>query len=358
VAESRRVRRRPVAIKVLGEEIVLWRAHGKIAALTNRCPHRGAQLSLGRSVFPGTLSCGYHGWTFNSQGECVACVVDGPQSRVPGRVRIKAYPAEERLGMVWLFIGEGEPPPLAEDLPSELLRPDALAQVLCEEWRCNWRFVNDNQPDMLHAMWVHRSSINWLFNQLSAWGRVSAAPLPDGAGVHVVSTGAAVEAEYPGLGKFPARQWWRVQGRQRPGQAKFIPYGCDVRLPGYITLSQKEGYLGILFFNVGWPVPIDEHRTLFVNFNVTYPKTRAQRLALTAWYRLYFRPLQKQFLHQDRRLEESQSQLAPEMLCATDAALSQWRRLATLRARQPRLPNGAVEADAQSSASHSRSSMR
>jgi len=99
VMESRRLGKGPVSVRMLGEDIVLFRAgEGKVAALADRCPHRGTMLSRGRILFPGTLSCGYHGWTYDEKGECVAAIVEGPESRVPGNVRVKTYPAEFRPG--------------------------------------------------------------------------------------------------------------------------------------------------------------------------------------------------------------------------------------------------------------------
>ncbi|NIO07171.1 MAG: Rieske 2Fe-2S domain-containing protein, partial [Deltaproteobacteria bacterium] len=66
-------------VKVLGEDLVLFPGKdGKVAALMDRCPHRGTMLSRGRVLFPGTVSCGYHGWTFNESGDCVAAIVEGP----------------------------------------------------------------------------------------------------------------------------------------------------------------------------------------------------------------------------------------------------------------------------------------
>ena len=70
-----RLGRKPKAIKLLGEEIVLYRDGGKIHALQDRCAHRGARLSMGKCLYPGsgTISCPYHGWTYNGEsGKCVA----------------------------------------------------------------------------------------------------------------------------------------------------------------------------------------------------------------------------------------------------------------------------------------------
>ncbi len=84
IIERRRVKKRPVSVSLLGEDIVLFPGkNGKAVALVDRCPHRGTKLSRGRILFPGTLSCGYHGWTYNEHGECVASIVEGPESRLP-----------------------------------------------------------------------------------------------------------------------------------------------------------------------------------------------------------------------------------------------------------------------------------
>ena len=56
VVEARRIGRRPISVKILGEDIVLFPGKdGKVAALVDRCPHRGTMLSRGRILFPGTL---------------------------------------------------------------------------------------------------------------------------------------------------------------------------------------------------------------------------------------------------------------------------------------------------------------
>jgi phenylpropionate dioxygenase-like ring-hydroxylating dioxygenase large terminal subunit len=60
----------PKPFVLLGQQIVLWNAEGKPAAVQDRCCHRTAKLSLGK-VVDGNISCPYHGWTFNTSGSCV-----------------------------------------------------------------------------------------------------------------------------------------------------------------------------------------------------------------------------------------------------------------------------------------------
>ena len=48
VAASWQVGNAPMGITRLGEQIALWRDHdGQVHAIEDRCPHRGARLSLG-----------------------------------------------------------------------------------------------------------------------------------------------------------------------------------------------------------------------------------------------------------------------------------------------------------------------
>src|SRR5262245_60466870 len=110
-----RLRRRPRAVKILGEDIVLFRDGGKLHALQNRCAHRGARLSLGKCLYPGsgTISCPYHGWTYSGEtGRCVAKLVEGPDAPIPPKARVKSYPVREFSGAIWIFVGDMEAVPL------------------------------------------------------------------------------------------------------------------------------------------------------------------------------------------------------------------------------------------------------
>ncbi|HEY3303758.1 MAG TPA: aromatic ring-hydroxylating dioxygenase subunit alpha [Candidatus Binatia bacterium] len=328
---SRQVDKAPVAVRVLGDEIVLFRAEAKVSALADRCPHRGTKLSRGRIIFPGTLSCGYHGWTFNAQGECVGAIVEGPEALGPKKVCARVYPTEERFNLIWIYMGEGDPPPLEEDLPPELKEPDLFTFFAFTEWKCNWRYVEDNYPDMLHAFYVHRTSLEVLFNKLPVWGKMKMELLPDKKGIYVQGVGGSMQANYPGLGTFPRRLWWRVLARRSESRTA----GADIRMPGYIVLNLRDPYFGVRMANLGWPVPVDENSTRHLNFIVTYPKNIIHKSLLTAWYHAYFWPMHRRFLFQDRRLLEVQDR-SRETLSASDVGVINWRRLAPKIARQAR----------------------
>jgi phenylpropionate dioxygenase-like ring-hydroxylating dioxygenase large terminal subunit len=289
-------------------------------------------LSQGRVLFPYTLSCPYHGWTYNADGQCVAAIVEGPDSQVPGRVRVRSYPTEERRGVVWGFIGDGEPPPLDEDLPPPLKESADFPQFLFEEWRCNWRLVTENYPDMLHAIFVHRTSAEMVLQKMPAWGTMSVEPLPDGKGLAVRGGGGGVRADYPGLGPFPRRMGFRRFSRR---DTRGVP--AEVRMPGYIVLPRRRDPIwGHDVATIQWPVPVDEHRTRIFECAITHPTNALFRLALVAWWNAYYRHVHVHlFTHQDRRIMEQQTYRDPERLSVSDVGLVRWRLFAASAARKP-----------------------
>lgn len=48
-----RLRKKPIALRLFGEDIMFFRDRGEAHALHDRCPHRGIPLSLGKQEFPG-----------------------------------------------------------------------------------------------------------------------------------------------------------------------------------------------------------------------------------------------------------------------------------------------------------------
>ena len=171
VVYSSQVTGKPKQITVLGEKIVLIRDGGTVYALKDRCPHRGVPLSQGSQQFPGTISCPYHGWTFDlASGELKAVITDGPQSPICGKVTQPTYPAAERLGTVWVFVGDGEEAPsIDEQLPEELVSNPAVVGSRMQPRVGNWRFACENGYDEGHAKYLHRTSLWRLFKAMPVW---------------------------------------------------------------------------------------------------------------------------------------------------------------------------------------------
>ena len=128
---------------------------GRIAAVEDFCPHRGAPLSLGR-VVEGRLICGYHGLETGCDGKVIAM----RGQRVRGFPAVKNYPAVERYGFIWVWPGD---PALAD--PATIPH---LEWADDPEWaygggmyhvNCDYRLMVDNLMDLTHETNVHADSI-------------------------------------------------------------------------------------------------------------------------------------------------------------------------------------------------------
>jgi vanillate O-demethylase monooxygenase subunit len=156
-ALSSELESKPLSRQILGEHVALFRSEsGEVVALADRCPHRGYPLSLG-AVVGEQLVCGYHGFTFDCSGTCVA--VPG-QDRIPSRADVRSYPVVQQGLWVWIWMGRGEAD--IAKLPSTRWLVDTK----------NWSAVSgvakidaafdllvDNLADLSHETFLHNGSI-------------------------------------------------------------------------------------------------------------------------------------------------------------------------------------------------------
>ena len=147
----------PIARRIMGEEVVLFRSgSGVAAALEDRCCHRGVKLSLGAAV-EGGLQCGYHGMVFDARGACV----DNPGEKISRAYRVRAFPVVERQHFVWIWMGDA-------DRADESRIIDYPHHDPSDEWNfrygryeiaANYMFMIDNLMDLTHLGYVHVSTI-------------------------------------------------------------------------------------------------------------------------------------------------------------------------------------------------------
>src|SRR5690606_11798471 len=86
------------------------------------------------------------------------------ESQVPGKLRIKTFPVEERAGIIWIWIGNMKPVPVEEDMPGLMKRPNAVVKLRHEINYGNWRWHAEN-VQAGHAQMVHRDSMRQWFNR-------------------------------------------------------------------------------------------------------------------------------------------------------------------------------------------------
>ena len=169
VAAAKVGRRKPLRRQLLGQDVVFFRGKkGNIVALTNWCPHRNASLGAGQCIFAGTITCPYHGLTFDETGATVAFLGEGAKSKFVerGKAVARSYPTRTLKGLVFVWMGDGDPAPIEEDVPPEFFDESALVQFSEQQWQANWRPALENLQDA-HAFFVHRNSVEVLSQDVS-----------------------------------------------------------------------------------------------------------------------------------------------------------------------------------------------
>ena len=115
----------PKLVKILGEELVLFRKpDGQCGLLDSRCPHRGANLATGYVEAEG-LRCPYHGWLFSVSGACLQQPCEPADSRFKERIQQVNYPVQELGGLVFAYLGPSPAPELPRRHQPAAHRPSA-----------------------------------------------------------------------------------------------------------------------------------------------------------------------------------------------------------------------------------------
>lgn len=151
------IKDRPIARTILNEPIVLFRSRsGLVAALEDRCCHRGAPLSRGEITSDG-IRCGYHGMEFNNQGVCIR--IPGYGDQIPPRARVPSYPVVEKAGCIWIWMGarEAEPAAIVDYPPDDQAKWPRSLDML--HLKASYILVLENLMDLSHLTYLHKTSI-------------------------------------------------------------------------------------------------------------------------------------------------------------------------------------------------------
>ncbi|HLS87863.1 MAG TPA: Rieske 2Fe-2S domain-containing protein [Burkholderiales bacterium] len=145
---------RPVkAVKLLGESLVLFKHQDRYGLMQRHCPHRGADLAYGRLEADG-LRCSFHGWLFDASGRCIQTPAEPEGSRLCEHIKTRAYPVVERSGVLFAYLGAGEPPAFPHF--DCFVAPQAYTFAFKGYWDCNWLQALEVGIDPAHASWLHR----------------------------------------------------------------------------------------------------------------------------------------------------------------------------------------------------------
>ncbi|MDX1575441.1 MAG: aromatic ring-hydroxylating dioxygenase subunit alpha [Kiloniellales bacterium] len=163
----------PRRVRVLGEDLVLFRDGGERFGLLHRhCPHRGASLEYGICEARG-LRCCYHGWLIDVDGTILETPGEPAESTAAAKLRQNlrhgAYPVVERDGLVFAYLGPPEETP-AFPVYDTFDIPGVERVPYARDYPCNWLQITENAMDPVHAVFLHARVSGPQFAE--TWGRM------------------------------------------------------------------------------------------------------------------------------------------------------------------------------------------
>jgi phthalate 4,5-dioxygenase oxygenase subunit len=147
----------PKRVTLLGEDLVVFRdSQRRIGLLDRHCPHRRADLFFARNEDCG-LRCTYHGWKFETTGQCVDMPAEPANSNYKERIRIKAYPTREAGGVIWAYLGDPKVEPA--ELPELEWTQVPIDRVFVSKrlQHSNYAQAIEGGLDSSHVSFLHRT---------------------------------------------------------------------------------------------------------------------------------------------------------------------------------------------------------
>lgn len=295
VAASADLRAEPLALRLLGQDLVLWRSGEAVRAFDDRCPHRGARLSLGHVVGE-RLQCAYHGWCFDRAGACVQ-VPALPDWTPPPSHAVATWQVAAAHGLLWVARQpDAAGPPGVTDVPAR--------QVVCGPYEVATSAprVVENFLDTAHFAFVHRG---WL-------GDADHPEVPTCEVAHT-DDGRPFIAHY---------RAWQPRASASSGEGAWVDYRYEVLSPTCALLVKRPEGDGPADAYAAFACPLEEDRTRvwFMQYttDTATPEAELQRF-------------QDTIFDQDRPVLESQRpKMLPlhggELHCAADRLSAAYRR--------------------------------
>jgi phthalate 4,5-dioxygenase len=245
----------PIRLLLLSEKLIAFRdSSGKVGIMDHRCPHRCASLFYGRNEGDG-IRCVYHGWKFDADGKCLEMPNVPREYDYKEKVRARGYRAQERNGLVWVYMGPRTEPPALPALEPALLPPSEMMIFLCQR-ECNWVQALEGDIDTSHFGFLHAGSI-------------SADDIPDGNMARYALVNRAPQLHVA------TTDWGTMYGARRISDGhvywRFAPFAFP-----FWTMPPEGDFHKHLIVRA-W-VPMDDTHTMFVHLSWKKNSPRSRQL--------------------------------------------------------------------------------
>ncbi len=156
IALAKDIEDKPFKVRLLDEDLVVYRTSTGFVVAKDLCVHRGSPLSY-RWIEGDEIVCGYHGYRYNPEGRCTL-VPSHPDWKPPSKLCLKIYLHEERYGVIWACLS-GQPANVIPDWDMEWNDKDfrwfSWGPII---WECSAGRAIENFIDNAHFSFIHRST--------------------------------------------------------------------------------------------------------------------------------------------------------------------------------------------------------
>lgn len=149
---------KPIGVVRLSEKLVFWRdENNKISCIFDKCCHRGASLAGGK-IKDNHIECPFHGFQYDASGKVSHIPANGKGKKIPNNFKVNSYRAEEAYGFIWIWYGDP-----SETIPAipffQELKTGFTYGSFAESWGVHYTRAIENQLDVVHLPFVHKTTI-------------------------------------------------------------------------------------------------------------------------------------------------------------------------------------------------------
>jgi phenylpropionate dioxygenase-like ring-hydroxylating dioxygenase large terminal subunit len=159
VLDSKQIKKnKPIGVTRLSDKLVFWRdENNEVNCIFDKCCHRGASLSAGK-ILNNHIECPFHGFQYDSSGKVKYIPANGKNYKVPDNYKVNSYLVREAYGFIWLWYSDAR-----VDVPEipffEDLKIGFSYGGFSENWNVHYTRAIENQLDVVHLPFVHKSTI-------------------------------------------------------------------------------------------------------------------------------------------------------------------------------------------------------
>jgi len=276
-----------IGVTRLSDKLVFWRDESNdVHCIFDKCCHRGASLSAGK-VLDNHIECPFHGFQYDSSGKVTCIPANGKDASVPDNYKVNAYLVREAYGFIWLWYSDEQ-----KDIPEipffEELKEGFSYGGFSETWAVHYSRAVENQLDVVHLPFVHKSTI--------------------GKGNKTLVNGPVVKWEDNLMTFYVKNQKDNGQKPEKPNEIE------DYEKLFHLQFQMPNTWQNIISDKiriVAAFVPIDEEHThIYLRYYQKFIQTPGLKQLVTALSTI----MNKYILHQDRRIVLTQLPIKTELI--------------------------------------------